>query len=1020
MSGFQEYALNRLGVEEVTKSIKGLFDVSQLKDWENEVSQFVKTVLRDVTSEAERQAKIKEFTEKKMADYAEKIFEKRYKKETELLKQGQETDRNKYEYLRRLKEEHDREEDILNSAKKNIEEDLANIEEKLKLNKDDEELLRKKITLEAERAASLVKEKELNEAKQDIEDQKRRLFEDEVKFSNEEKKYQERQLKEERERKKRERNESIKGGYTSSEDKKGTNWLQRSLIKSGKWDHNREDRIENTLTKLFGNKGSAGSGADDATQALSGSAGKLSSAAGALSTAATVLSAVGDYYSKAIDDIEEFMNGAVPSINTRLEGIGVDFSLISERIIRSLSFDNAVDSRKVVENISKLIDSGVAYDIEQRAFLQTVSQDIHSTFDAFDGNLMRIIRLQQEDSTYIRMGMEKSLNDFLTSNFKDSSYLNTEFDNVSAALIEATSIMGSLEATEFEHSVHKWLGSLQAMGASDNFITQIATAIGQLGSGNISQLSGSAAEKLILQSAIDSGLDYASILTNGLDSRGANALLANLTNYLGNVARTHNNNNVVASEFGRVFGFSLSDLRAASNLIGSGNFSNIALTERDVYDFADTTYELTSGLADNLTFLKQAERATNNEKTTTAMMILNRKSGQIATGIGNIVKTIPIVGGTLGDVVDSISTGLSGLTNWAVRGWDAIIGDNKLYTGKSGSIDDFRQWVIGNDVVLSRDGGVVSKYTAPQGQRPIVGVQSNMRETPLEERYINSLIQNYNKNSYKTLSKSEATSYKIKYPTVTPETSELPISNNFEENVQQQFSNTQTQLSESIVDNSQQTVADISGMLESAFDRAAKKQSFEVYDIYEGLFDDSEKQVSIQSQTLTDIFTSLDSIRTEIFTNNTPVTVKADSLDNTYTLLNSILSSGSEAVKVIITGMDSEGGLELPVRLGSTGERNFSEMLYKNVTAEVQGGAGYSIAALMELLISWISRNGAVNVNLASSDVNIREIVTGESSSDKKDSYMIDTTRPKGSGVGTSPVQQSSLFKRLDRAEALY
>jgi hypothetical protein len=51
---------------------------------------------------------------------------------------------------------------------------------------------------------------------------------------------------------------------------------------------------------------------------------------------------------------------------------------------------------------------------------------------------MRIIRIQQQDSTASRLGMEKALNDMLNSYYKDTSYLTQTFDEVSSALFEMT------------------------------------------------------------------------------------------------------------------------------------------------------------------------------------------------------------------------------------------------------------------------------------------------------------------------------------------------------------------------------------------------------------------------------------------------------------------------------------------------------------------------------------------------------------------------------------------------------
>ena len=76
-----------------------------------------------------------------------------------------------------------------------------------------------------------------------------------------------------------------------------------------------------------------------------------------------------------------------------------------------------IKQTEVLQNLSKLVESGTALNLEQRAFLATVSDKIATTFNAFDASLLRIIRLQQEDSTAARLGMEAALTQNLNSMF---------------------------------------------------------------------------------------------------------------------------------------------------------------------------------------------------------------------------------------------------------------------------------------------------------------------------------------------------------------------------------------------------------------------------------------------------------------------------------------------------------------------------------------------------------------------------------------------------------------------------
>lgn len=134
------------------------------------------------------------------------------------------------------------------------------------------------------------------------------------------------------------------------------------------------------------------------------------------------------------------------------------------------------------------MEAGTSLNLEQRAFLATVASDIATTFNAFDSSLLRIIRLQQQDSTAARLGMEAVLTQQLNSMFQDTSYLQDLGKSVRAALLPAISLKGVEGGSEFEYIAQTYLGSLSSVGASDSLVTGLATALGQLGSGDITGL----------------------------------------------------------------------------------------------------------------------------------------------------------------------------------------------------------------------------------------------------------------------------------------------------------------------------------------------------------------------------------------------------------------------------------------------------------------------------------------------------------------------------------------------------
>jgi hypothetical protein len=83
----------------------------------------------------------------------------------------------------------------------------------------------------------------------------------------------------------------------------------------------------------------------------------------------------------------------------RLEGVGKTFDDIWDSVQVNVGNTGLLKQQAVIEAIGKAVDQGIAYNVEQRAFLETLSDNIQNTFDAFNSNLTRLIRVQQADST---------------------------------------------------------------------------------------------------------------------------------------------------------------------------------------------------------------------------------------------------------------------------------------------------------------------------------------------------------------------------------------------------------------------------------------------------------------------------------------------------------------------------------------------------------------------------------------------------------------------------------------------
>lgn len=221
------------------------------------------------------------------------------------------------------------------------------------------------------------------------------------------------------------------------------------------------------------------------------------------------------------------------------------------------------------KNVEALVERGIAFDLKQRAFLMTIQEKIATTFDVADGTLLRLIRIQQADSTAGRMGMESALNTFLNNMYENTEYLRDVAASVRVSLQELESLMSGKAAAELEFEVQKWMGSLYSVGMSQEAVNSIASVLGQIGAGQIEGLTAGGASNLAIMAANEAGMSIADILVKGIDSKETNKLLQATVNYLAELADSSKDNRVVQQQLAAVFGVKASDLRAATNLADS-------------------------------------------------------------------------------------------------------------------------------------------------------------------------------------------------------------------------------------------------------------------------------------------------------------------------------------------------------------------------------------------------------------------------------------------------------------------
>lgn len=311
--------------------------------------------------------------------------------------------------------------------------------------------------------------------------------------------------------------------------------------------------------------------------------------------------------SKSLDTAAKEQIGYLSKLDTRLYGSGKNFSSLLNMVEKNVGVNAYIKQSKVFEKLNDYVSQGIAFNVEQRAFLGTVSEKIASTFEANNNALLQIIKIQQADSTAARLGMESTLTQFLNSNFKDTSYLNGLSDSVASSLVGASSQLSRDGSIAFEYQVQKWLGSLSSVGVSDSTIQSLAQGINALGTGDVNTLSGnSALQNLLVMSANRSGLNYSKLLTDGMNANTTNQLMLGMVDYLQSVA--NNQNQVVKTQYANLFGMTISDLTSVLNLSTAdltkiaGNMKSYGDTISETENRLKTLYQRTSAgeMAENI------------------------------------------------------------------------------------------------------------------------------------------------------------------------------------------------------------------------------------------------------------------------------------------------------------------------------------------------------------------------------------------------------------------------------------
>lgn len=285
---------------------------------------------------------------------------------------------------------------------------------------------------------------------------------------------------------------------------------------------------------------------------------------------------------KLESSIESTLNNNIETIasmqsevDTRLQGSknkttnGSYWAALNSQITSTVGVSPFVKQEAVFTKLKDMVSSGISYNVEQRAFLATISDKIANTFNATDGTLLRLIRLQQQDSTAARLGMESAMTTFLNNMYETTEYMGSIADGIRNQIEEATALMSADESIGFEYQVQKWIGSMYSIGMSQNATTSIASALGKLAAGDVSGLTSDSTGNLIIMAANNAGISISDALRDGLDESATNKLMEAIVSYLSDIYEESKGSKVLQQQFANIYGLTASDLKAITNLNGS-------------------------------------------------------------------------------------------------------------------------------------------------------------------------------------------------------------------------------------------------------------------------------------------------------------------------------------------------------------------------------------------------------------------------------------------------------------------
>lgn len=482
-----------------------------------------------------------------------------------------------------------------------------------------------------------------------------------------------------------------------------------------------------------------------------------------------------------IDHAAKVYETSNAKVNAAIDGSGKTFKDYTSGLT-NFGISTLAKQEDLLTNLSNIATSGISRELEQLALLTTIRDKTVASFDVTDSNLRRLVRLNstRKDLTAAQFGLAAVLRSELNNAFGDSSYISKMFQQLTGTIMDAVSANtlnnNNYDSTNFYSVMETFAAGLYEAGVDEGTVSAIAQGINYLGSGNVQALSGNKAlQNLMLLSMDRAGLDYATILQQGLNTSDTYKLLSEIIDYLADITDNTKENNVLRSSYANLFNLSTTDMLAIKNLSKNKTFGDYAISsvaQDNGTMLLSTMNELIA--ADERTFLSEKiDNFIENVKFSLGVgtagsswayptYLISKLGGQAAQslgaipGIGNVaskVLGVASVAGYAASLIPGVKNLISNLkdTNFNTIGASSNTLTNYFYTNLSKNskkavkdvYDEYTSMVANIDLGLS----TASKNTAIQ-TKP---------ETPKLDKYGNQTSTYDPRHKYDTLNNTHIT-----------------------------------------------------------------------------------------------------------------------------------------------------------------------------------------------------------------------------------------------------------------------